>query len=83
MYCATQNDQYMTGALHARWGIAIKAARYRQGWTQSEFAARLGVRPSTVCRWEAGSSAPSDENKLRIAAELDEDVGLLFPLVVA
>jgi transcriptional regulator with XRE-family HTH domain len=71
----------MSVALHRQWGRAIKVAREEKAMNQSAFAGRLGVRPSTVCRWEAGTCAPSDSNKLRIAEALDVDVGVLFQLM--
>jgi transcriptional regulator with XRE-family HTH domain len=71
----------MAADLHRKWGRAIKSAREAKGWTQTGLADHLNVRPSTVCRWEAGGCAPSDANKLRIAAVLDADVGELFRLV--
>ncbi|HWD24260.1 MAG TPA: helix-turn-helix transcriptional regulator [Acidimicrobiales bacterium] len=71
----------MSVELHRRWGRAIKVARETKGWSQSALAHRLAVRPSSVSRWEAGSCAPSDENKLRIAEVLDIEVGDLFPLI--
>jgi DNA-binding transcriptional regulator YiaG len=33
----------------------VKATRRLLGLTQREFAERVGVRPNTVHRWEAGS----------------------------
>ena len=74
--------QSMSGELHRQWGQAIKVAREANGWTQMALADRLGVRPSTVSRWEAGVFAPSDSNKLRVAGCLGVDVRALFPLVI-
>ena len=81
LYCATQNDHCVARDLHRKWGSAIKSARQAKGWTQTALADQLKVRPSTVCRWEAGGCAPSDANKLRIASVLDADVRELFRLV--
>lgn len=39
--------------------IHIKKLRAQLGLTQVEFAARLGVDPITVSRWERGLSKPS------------------------
>jgi len=43
----------------------IRAARRRTGLSQKEFAAQLGVSPSTLCDWEKGRSRPAPENLLR------------------
>lgn len=37
---------------------AIKALRLACGESQSQFAARLGVAPNTVARWEQGVGSP-------------------------
>jgi putative transcriptional regulator len=39
--------------------IQIKELRYRLGMTQEQFAMKLGVTTSSVCRWERGESQPS------------------------
>lgn len=36
----------------------IRALRQEQGWTQLEFANRLGVTPATVFNWERGRHEP-------------------------
>ena len=38
---------------------SIKKLREKSGLTQVEFAARLGVDPITISRWERGLSRPS------------------------
>jgi putative transcriptional regulator len=37
----------------------IKDLRYRLEMTQEQFAMKLGVTTSSVCRWERGESQPS------------------------
>ena len=39
----------------ARW---VKVLRRRMGLTQPDFAARIGVSPITISRWENGVSEP-------------------------
>jgi transcriptional regulator with XRE-family HTH domain len=39
-------------------GAALAASRRRRGLTQIDLASRLGVSPSTVCRWERGWNRP-------------------------
>jgi len=38
-------------------GVAIRAARRRRGWTQTELAERMNVRQATVSKLESGESA--------------------------
>lgn len=71
----------MTGELHRQWGSTLKIKRSEKGWSQAVFADKLGLKASSVCRWEQGVSAPSDDNKVLIAEVLGEDVRVLFPLV--
>jgi transcriptional regulator with XRE-family HTH domain len=42
--------------------------RARRGWTMAQLADRLGVKKSTVCRWEAGVSRPRAVAMVRIEA---------------
>jgi transcriptional regulator with XRE-family HTH domain len=45
-------------------GTAIKAARKAAQLSQQDVAAALGVRQSTVCHWERGSTAPKTRHLL-------------------
>lgn len=36
-------------------GMAIRSAREAKGWSQPEFAAKVGAARETVSRWETGS----------------------------
>lgn len=40
-------------------GLRIRQARAAKGWTQAELAKAVGVRRSSVVRWETGISVPS------------------------
>lgn len=42
-------------------GDLLRALRLRRRETREQTAARLGVRPSTICRWERGESRPDRE----------------------
>ena len=42
-----------------------------QGWMVSDFAEKVGVRPSAVYRWTAGQRTPTDAQIDRIAAALN------------
>jgi DNA-binding XRE family transcriptional regulator len=50
-------------------GDEVLALRRRMGWTQTDLAARVGVAPNTVARWERGEMIPSQEMARRIMAE--------------
>lgn len=63
------------------WGDNIAMGRKAVGFeTQLQFALKLGVRQSTVARWESGEMAPRDHYKVAIAELLHQDVRQLFPL---
>lgn len=55
--------------------ILLPALRQRQGWSQEQLAARLGVSFATVNRWEGGKSAPQRAQREAIAA-LAAELGL-------
>lgn len=65
------------------WGNNIKQIRALKGLSMQEFADAMGVSQATVSRWEAGKMAPKVDNQIEIAAVLDVDVRMLFPLVRA
>jgi len=44
-------------------GELLRAMRCRRGFTLEQVAAALGVRPSTICRWEQGESTPPPERR--------------------
>jgi transcriptional regulator with XRE-family HTH domain len=62
------------------WGINIRSARKMLGLTQEQFAEKLGVRQSSVARWERGVVGPKDDMKVKIAVLAHQDVRMLFPL---
>jgi putative transcriptional regulator len=45
----------------------IKEARLELQLTQKQFAAKLGVDPITISRWERGATSPSDLFRVRLA----------------
>lgn len=55
--------------MHMSVGAEIRRVRVNAGLTIVAFAARLGVNPSTVVRWEQGSTEPR-LNALRDIAAL-------------
>lgn len=64
-----------------QWGDNIRNGRIAAGYaTQAALADKLGVRQSTVARWEAGLIGPRDAMKQRLAGLLGQDVRQLFPL---
>lgn len=52
-------------------GKRIAEARARRGWTQSELARQVGVRPQSVQLWEADETAPSRKRIERVADMLE------------
>ncbi len=65
------------GAEKGRVVNEIRALRKARGWTQADFAERVGATRQTVIAIEAGKYAPSLELAFRIALALEapfEDV---------
>ncbi|MGH8611539.1 MAG: helix-turn-helix domain-containing protein [Gammaproteobacteria bacterium] len=52
-------------------GKRIAAARAGKGWTQSELARQIGVKPQSVQLWEADATAPSRKRIESVAELLD------------
>lgn len=48
----------------------MKRARQSIGLTQGDFAEQVGVKKSTVSRWESGGLKPSYESLKRLCAYL-------------
>jgi putative transcriptional regulator len=48
----------VAAAVHRREPIDVKAIRERVGLSEGEFAASVGVQPSTIRDWEQGIRAP-------------------------
>ncbi|MBE3126340.1 MAG: helix-turn-helix transcriptional regulator [Acidobacteria bacterium] len=57
----------------------IRKIRLIRGWTQAEFAARLGIDRTTLSRVETSFVEAGPELQQRIAAALDWPVEILFP----
>ena len=56
----------------------IKALRQKAGMTQEKVAERMGVSRQAVAKWEAGESAPSTRNLLKLAEIFDTTVDVLM-----
>lgn len=69
--------------LRTRWGRNIAEARRRLGMSQTELGNAIPLQNKmsahTVSRWERGITAPSDENRIRLAEILGVPVAILFP----
>ncbi|MGH8520775.1 MAG: LexA family protein [Gammaproteobacteria bacterium] len=52
-------------------GARIKEARLRKGWSQSQLARSVGVKPQSVQQWEADEAAPNRKRIDVVAAVLD------------
>jgi transcriptional regulator with XRE-family HTH domain len=53
-------------SLAAEIGARLRRIRIRNGWSQKEFAERLGVTPSQLSRWENGKILPDTESVIDI-----------------
>lgn len=62
------------------WGRNIAFGRRALGLSRKAFAARVGVSPQMVSRWERGQSVPADHRRPVIASVLRQDVVQVFPL---
>lgn len=51
--------------------IRLRELREAKGWNQTDFAVRMGVKPSAVGHWESGRRTPSWENAMQIADTLN------------
>jgi transcriptional regulator with XRE-family HTH domain len=58
----------------ASFPLQLKAARIAGGLTRRQVAARIGVHPETVAKWERGETRPTTESIDRLRA--------LFPRLV-
>jgi transcriptional regulator with XRE-family HTH domain len=65
--------------LGRQYGRLIHIGRRRQGLTQVQLAARLGVTQTAIDKWERGVRIPRDFWRGRIAFELDRDTVEIFP----
>ncbi len=59
-------------------GTEIRRARQDAGLTLKEFARRLGVNPSTVVRWEAGTTEPRVGKLREIASVCERSVDAML-----
>ena len=51
-------------------GSAIRAAREKEGLTQEELAAAVGLPRYWLGRWERGRALPTDSERLKLAQVL-------------
>jgi|SRR5688572_18519576 len=51
---------------------AVRGARRAAGLTQAQLAARLGLKPRAVSRWERGKSEPSRRHQRAMVAVIGE-----------
>lgn len=58
-------------------GRALRAHRDARGLTLAQVAALIGVQPSTICRWEAGTALPSGCVRAAVVAALPEMEGAI------
>ncbi len=56
----------------------LRRLREAAGLTQTELAARVGVKQCSLSAWELGTANPSFENLLRLVAALDTSMDELL-----
>lgn len=72
----TGSSQGRAVLAHTPWGAPVdlgevlRAMRVRQGTTQAEVARAVGVRQSTLAKWEAGDALPAEESLERALTAL-------------
>jgi transcriptional regulator with XRE-family HTH domain len=59
-------------------GARVRTLREAKGWSQSDLAREVGVKPSTVGNWEQFVSGTSKETAERLRQALGEPVGHLL-----
>ena len=59
-------------------GDRLRQARKTCGYTQESLAAAIGVKKSTVCGYESGSSEPDMDKIVKIMAVLNVDANYLY-----
>lgn len=63
---------------HRTWGQRVRKARNDAGLTQVALALLVDVEQNTISRIETGTTAPSDELKVRLCLALGEPLDHLF-----
>lgn len=65
--------------MKSEWNIrtGLRECRERRGWTQSELAAKCGLKPSAISHFETGGRVPSAGNLIRLADALDVTLDVL------
>ena len=65
--------------LRATWARRLREIRTRQGLTQEQVAALIGVRQRMLSAYELGIHVPRDDVRIALAAALGVRVRDLFP----
>jgi len=68
-----------TSDLTAAWGRRLTAARQARGLSIGELARRTGIHKSQLARFEKGEAGLGDAARIRVAAEIGQQVATLFP----
>jgi len=61
------------------WGRRLTTARQEKDLSIGELARRAGMHKSHLARFERGEAGIGDESRMRIAAEVGQQVSDLFP----
>jgi len=58
--------------------MKMRVLRYKKGLTLSKIAEEIGVKLSTVSKWESGEQLPEPDNMAELIKILEADIGLLL-----
>lgn len=65
-------------SLKAIIAMNLREARRSADLTQAQLAARMGIEPMQVSRWERAAHLPTDESLAMLAAALGREIGWFF-----
>lgn len=69
--------------LRKAWGENIARLRALRGLTRADLAQRVGVTEQAVGTWERGETSPRPHLQIAVAAALDCEHGVVFPMRAA
>ena len=68
------------GDFMAEFSFYLKFAREEEGWTQTELALKVGLKPSAISHFENGRRKPSTKNLVLLANALKVTTDFLLGL---
>lgn len=74
------NDEAVVAAIRERQRLTLRTVRESRKLSQRQLATAIGVSNAAVSQWEAGTSAPTAPNQMKIAKALGVPWSTLFGL---